>query len=102
MEQLALATLIRGHRGKLDPAIFNPLPLRLVHGVEHACVILRLAVLLHRSRVPDSLPTLLWSSEPEKLNLEFPRSWLSGHPLTKADLSEERSQLEKLDLTLRY
>ncbi len=102
MEQLALATLIRGHRGKLDPAIFSPLPLRLVHGVKHACVILRLAVLLHRSRVPDSLPTLLWSGEPGKLNLEFPRRWLSGHPLTKADLSEEMSQLEKIDLTLRY
>ena len=102
VEQLALATLILSHRGKLDPVIFEVLPERLVHGVKHACVILRLTILLHRSRIPDSLPPMAWSSENGKLHLEFPPRWLNGHPLTKADLSEEKSQLEKIGLSLRY
>jgi exopolyphosphatase/guanosine-5'-triphosphate,3'-diphosphate pyrophosphatase len=101
-EQLALACLILGHRGKVDPAIFAALPDRWVVGTMRTCVILRLAVLLHRSRIPDALPALEWKVQGEKLLIKFPGKWLAGHPLTRADLAEEKAQLGRLDVSLRY
>ncbi len=55
-DQLVLATLIRTHRRGLSAEVFATLPDRLVLQVTRLSALLRLAVLVHRSRLARALP----------------------------------------------
>ena len=95
-----LATLVLGHRRKLlRPVASEPLTwsdealLRMV-------VLLRLAVLLNRSRSPRTLPALEVRPTKTGLALAFPPGWLEEHPLTVADLAQERPLLAAAGVTL--
>lgn len=99
-EQRRLAALVRAHRRKF--------PLQRLRGLETseaprlACiaVLLRLAVLLHRGRSDTPLPELALEVEGPRVRLAFPAGWLDGHPLTRADLDEERALLAAAGLEL--
>lgn len=96
-----LAALILGHRRRLSRDWFPDL---LGIGSERLlrlCVLLRLAVLLNRSRSPRPLPRIALSAKRDKLTLEFPPGWLEEHPLTCADLEEEREYLEGVGYRLK-
>ncbi|MCZ6917886.1 MAG: exopolyphosphatase [Gemmatimonadetes bacterium] len=102
-EQQVVATLILGHRRKLiAPVVFGDLPDRLVTPVKRACVVLRIAALLHRSRWPTGEPSPTWEAQSDRLRLTLRRGWLAEHPLTEADLGEERRQLKRVKITLEY
>jgi exopolyphosphatase/guanosine-5'-triphosphate,3'-diphosphate pyrophosphatase len=92
-DQLRLATLVRGHRRKFAEGIFDGLPEESVESARRLCVLLRLAVLLHRSRLPATLPRLGLRARGDELRLALPRSWLERHPLTRADFEHEVSYL---------
>ena len=100
-EQLILATLILGHRRKLTTEIFAGLPARLANTVMQTCVLLRLAVLLHRSRHADEPPRLRWQADGDNLRLTFPDHWLNRHPLTHEDLSREQDYLRRVGIVLQ-
>ena len=61
-------------------------------------LILRLAVLLHRSRTPAALPTIAVAAAAKGFSLSFPPGWLAAHPLTAADLAQEREYLARAGL----
>ena len=65
------------------------------------CVLLRLAVRLHRTRSPKSLPTFELRVVADGLELSFPAAWLERHPLTNADLDEEDTLLSDCGVRLR-
>jgi len=96
LDQSDLATLVRSHRRKLpeDEAEPGESLLRLV-------VVLRLAVLLHRSRDSEPLPHIDIQIKNQKILLRFPQDWLSCNPLTKLDLEQEALYLASLPLTLK-
>ena len=62
------------------------------------CVILRLAVLLNRSRSRKSVPQPRLVGEPGKLSLTIPDGWLEDHPLTHADLQAETERLKEFGI----
>ena len=66
-------------------------------------MILRLAVLLNRSRNATELPKVTFSVDEKSLSLGFDADWLAENPLTVADLERERGFLEQVgyNLTLR-
>ncbi len=99
-EQLVLSALILGHRRKLTVQIVAELPEDLTESVMRTCVVLRLAVLLHRSRQIDELPEILWRTHDNGLLLTFPHGWLGTHPLTGEDLSREREYLKGVGIEL--
>ena len=99
-EQRVLSVLIGGHRRRLDLPIFETLPERLIEPTKRVCALLRLSIVLHRSRLPNTQIAAQWRASGEVLHLEFPRRWLSGHPLTRADLSSEKVQLDRLGIEL--
>jgi exopolyphosphatase / guanosine-5'-triphosphate,3'-diphosphate pyrophosphatase len=85
-DQAILATLVLGHRGKLEKLALLPRDLsawRLIF-----C--LRLAALLHRTHDDRGLPAW-WASVNNEaaFQLEIPEHWLAEHPWTAAALSEE-------------
>jgi exopolyphosphatase/guanosine-5'-triphosphate,3'-diphosphate pyrophosphatase len=99
-EQQQLAILVRAHRRKF------PLTELQALGEEEAtlgfslAVLLRLAVLLHRSHSDEPLPTLILKASEMKLKLCFPEGWLDEHPLTQADLEQETGMLEAVKFKL--
>lgn len=89
-EQRVLSVLVRAHRRKFPSGLWRDLSgnERLV---EHLAVLLRLAVLLHRSRAESGQVTLAGGRR--CLELRFAPGWLEAHPLTQADLLEEAELL---------
>jgi exopolyphosphatase/guanosine-5'-triphosphate,3'-diphosphate pyrophosphatase len=92
-EQQVLATLVRGHRRKFPRSVIRSLPRGWSRSTERLAILLRLAVVLHRSRSPDPLPEATLSVAKKSLELRFPEGWLDRHPLTRADLESEGTHL---------
>ena len=63
-------------------------------------VLLRLSVVLNRSRTGDPLPHVSLKVRGNQIKLEFPDDWLNRHPLTQLDLEQEASYLKSIDHTL--
>ncbi len=99
-EQQAVAELIRGHRRKPSPSLkqrqgpAGEATLRMT-------ILLRLAVLLERSRSSKPLPTLGVEVDKQSLVLRVPQRWLAEHPLTFADLQREREDLVDVGFDLQ-
>lgn len=100
--QALLAALIRSHRRRLLPELFEELPEGWGTMGLRLCLLLRLAVLLHRSRQPDPLPELRLRAGERSLDLSFPAGWLEQHPLTSADLLREVDHLSQHGIALGF
>lgn len=100
-EQQQLAFLVRGHRRKFPKEEYRSLPPALKPTCRYLCLLLRLAVLLHRSRSSARLPEFRIRAGKEKIELSFPPRWLEQHPLTLADLEQEAEYLRQIDFRLR-
>ncbi len=92
-EQHMLAAMLRCQRRSLAMSAINELPDRLIEPTLRCVLLLRLAVLLHRSHAPRPLPPLDLLIGARQLKLTISRSWLDGHPLTTSDLDAEREYL---------
>jgi exopolyphosphatase / guanosine-5'-triphosphate,3'-diphosphate pyrophosphatase len=101
-EQTLVARLVRIHRRKIAPEIFAGLPSPWPELLPRAIVLLRLAVLLNRSRTPTQVPAFELQASPSKLSLRFPEGWLDQHPLTRADLEREVEYLRAIDVSLDF
>jgi exopolyphosphatase/guanosine-5'-triphosphate,3'-diphosphate pyrophosphatase len=88
-EQRVLACVVRAHRRRLDREMFAALPREWRVRALRLAVILRLAVLLHRSRTRQALPALKLTANGRSLRLSLPAGWLRANPLTHADLDRE-------------
>lgn len=99
-EQQQLAMLVLAHRRKFPLAELAELGEELAPRILYLAVLLRLAVLLHRSHSDESLPSLKWGAKERKLKLGFPPGWLETHPLTQADLEQEIGMLDAVNFKL--
>jgi exopolyphosphatase/guanosine-5'-triphosphate,3'-diphosphate pyrophosphatase len=101
-EQKLLALLVLNHRRKLS---LSAIP-KIAPAWQQKClkliVILRLAVLLNRTRAPASLPAFQLVPQDDSLEIRFPPGWLSEHPLTRADLEREVGYLRNAAVGLIY
>jgi exopolyphosphatase/guanosine-5'-triphosphate,3'-diphosphate pyrophosphatase len=100
-EQRLLARLVRWHRRRLefdDLADLGPEWRRIA---ERLVLLLRLAVLFHRNRGSDRPPPFTLVPGRDALTLRFRLRSLRRHPLTQADLLQERQHLEEQGIKLR-
>jgi exopolyphosphatase/guanosine-5'-triphosphate,3'-diphosphate pyrophosphatase len=88
-QQNLLAALIRGHRRKFPAEAFDALPEPLRRSARQLCVLLRLAVLIHRGRTARGKPRLRIEAAGSEVRLRFPPDWLDAHPLTRSELEQE-------------
>jgi len=99
-EQTMLAALVRSHRRRFDPSVFDEVVPSKRDAAIRLALILRLAVLLNRSR-NDRAPTgLEVSGGRKRITLRFPDGWLDAHPLTQEDLRLERELIAEIDVKL--
>jgi exopolyphosphatase/guanosine-5'-triphosphate,3'-diphosphate pyrophosphatase len=93
-EQKLLSLLVRAHRRKFPVQLFHELPEKHARTAVRLAILLRVAVVLHRSRSPEPLPEYTLSAGKRSLTLRFPEGWLDEHPLTRADLEQESAYLK--------
>lgn len=97
-DQQTLGALIAGHRRKLPLERFAALPARMRERALRACLILRLAVLLNRSRGHQPVPELVFTPRKNGYEIGTPEGWLAANPLSRADLEEEVARLRDAGL----
>lgn len=101
LEQKLLASLVTLHRRKLDDPFLDELPGTWREPAFKLTVLLRLAVLLNRSRSPSDLPAIRLVPGKDCLELRFPAGWLDDNPLTTADLAQETEWLASRGFDLK-
>jgi len=99
--QRFLAALVRAHRRSVPKSAFEMIPDRLLANARHLAALLRLAVLLHRSRGNETPAGLQLQAEGEKLTLRMDKRWLQARPLLRADLESEPEDMLGLGINLR-
>ena len=101
-DQIVLAAIIRSHRRKFSPALFNDLPSPWNLYTPYLSLILRLAVLLHRNRHEQKLPDFKIAIIKSNILLQFPKTWLTQSALTRADLIQEADYLKAAGFKLEF
>lgn len=101
-EQLKLATLVALQRRKIKQDWLDQLTDYQFKTLLPLIVILRLGVLLCRSRTEQNIEGLNMKLNFNEIIMDFPQGWLSNHPLSKADLDSEKKYLRSLKLYLNF
>jgi exopolyphosphatase/guanosine-5'-triphosphate,3'-diphosphate pyrophosphatase len=99
-QQTTLAALVRGHRRKFPAPVFDELG--DADTSRRLCVLLRLAVLLHRGRASGDKRSMRALAENDRIQVRFPDDWLEDHPLTRAELASEAELLASAGFVLEY
>jgi exopolyphosphatase/guanosine-5'-triphosphate,3'-diphosphate pyrophosphatase len=100
-EQKILAFLIANQRQVINLQPCQELPKSWHRSALRLMILLRIAVLLNRSRTSKTLPGIDVSVGDSELELVFPQDWLVANPLTIADLDRESVYLAGIDYTLK-
>ena len=101
-EQRFLAFLIGCHRHALSKSVANKLPRAWRRPALRLALLLRLAVLLNRSRSGAEIPEIKLAVERRRIHLAFDAEWLAANPLTVADLGREQTYLASIGYELNY
>jgi exopolyphosphatase/guanosine-5'-triphosphate,3'-diphosphate pyrophosphatase len=101
-DQKLLALLVRAHRRKFPNNLFKALDSVDNEAMSKIAIIIRIAVILHRSRSSNPLPSFHSIARENILEIEFPDGWLEQHPLTQADLEQEISYLKNSGFKLMF
>jgi exopolyphosphatase/guanosine-5'-triphosphate,3'-diphosphate pyrophosphatase len=101
-EQRLLAYLIENQRHELGRRLQPELPRAWREPGLRLAMLLRLAVLLNRSRSKSDLPPIRIKAAERSLQLSFDAAWLQTNPLTVADLERERGYLQSVGYELSF
>ncbi|MCZ6803444.1 MAG: exopolyphosphatase [Proteobacteria bacterium] len=101
-EQILLSILVRSHRRKIAADIFEQLTDDVQNRLIKLIIILRLAIVLNRSRNAIKAPEIDIKINKNKIELQFQDDWLAEHPLTEADLETEAGYLSVTDYKLIF
>lgn len=99
-EQRRLAHLVLAQKGKLNNNIFEKLRKKGRKLILKLALLLRLAIIFHRSRVAVQLPSIELTRTGKELVVALPGQWLDEHPLTLNDLQMEADYLKGQELVL--
>lgn len=103
-EQKFLWALVRSQRRSFKTHRFSDLHAPYPITGPRLAILLRLSVLLNRSRQDDAVPNKLKvkiRKGGRQVRMRFPDGWLDDSPLTRADLQEEKRYL-KPDYKLKF
>ncbi len=100
-EQNTLSTLVRAHRRKFPLGIFDLISDEEIRTkMTQLTIILRLAIVLSRSRNTVKLPDI--NVDSNSIKIEFDDGWLADNPLTEADLETESNYISVTGYKLKY
>lgn len=100
-DQAILAAVIQGHRRKVRPETYQPIPPDHEEHVLYYTLLFRLAVLLNRSRTDEPTPAFEVIVTPTSLTLTLPPGWLDAHPLSREDLHQQIERFDRVGVALK-
>ena len=100
-EQQILSLLIRYHRQKFIKGDFKTFSSKHRKALYRLTIILRISVILNRSRPDYQAPDYSIKAKKKSLTLRFPEHWFDDNPLTIADLENEIDYLETIGFKLK-
>jgi exopolyphosphatase/guanosine-5'-triphosphate,3'-diphosphate pyrophosphatase len=100
LEQRVLALLVGSHRRSFSRKIFQALPKSRQANAIRLAVLLRLAVLFHRSRTNVDYAGVLLEAKKASLQVTIPEGSPADNPLILADLEQERRHLANAGVEL--
>lgn len=100
-EQHALAALVRGQRRGFPQKTIAKLPDFLQDSTTKLAVLLRLALVFNRGRSEKTDTYVRLKVTRKGLRVTLPAGWLAEHPLTEADLYQEKKYLKKAGFKLK-
>lgn len=98
--QNMLGLLLRLQRGKIKIEVIENLP-RLNKDIMLNIIILRIAIILERSRDWDASRQIKIKHKGRKIKLKFPKKYLQKHPLTRTDFEQEVQEIIKVGFKLK-
>lgn len=101
-EQRFLSLLIGGQRHRISKSAFSVLPDGWQEPGLRLLMLLRLAVLLNRSRKETGQPPVTLQVSDNSIDLDFDADWLAANPLTVADLEREQQFLDNIGYELKF
>ncbi len=101
-EQKLLAFLIATQRSDLSRTSLSDVTTKWRKQAMRLSIILRMAVLLNRSRSSVELPAIKATAGKRTINIGFPAGWLEVNPLTITDLEREQSYLRNVGYELTF
>ena len=101
-EKSLLAALVLVHRRKLSDPRLRELAGGRLKLVRRLGALLRIAVLLNRTRSPNPKPPLELVVADDHVHLSFAEGWLEDQPLTREDLQAEAQRLESAGMRLSW
>jgi len=101
-EQKLLSFLVASQRSSIDKARLSALPSVWSKKAMRLAVVLRLAVLLNRSRKAADLTSIEARASNGEFRLQFAEGWLADNPLTIADLKREKPMLANVGVDLSF
>ncbi|MEJ2481301.1 MAG: exopolyphosphatase, partial [Acidihalobacter sp.] len=101
-EQRLLALLVRAQRRKFPYKLFEPLSVDQRNRALHLAMLLRLAILLQRTRGEESPPIESVQASGSGIKLRFEPGWLEAHALPQADLEQEQAWIKPAGLKLKF
>ncbi len=101
-DQILLATLVRAHRRKFPLKLIRDIGPPWNEAAQSLALLLRLAIVLNRSRDTVELPDIRIGLGAARIDLRFPPQWLDNHPLTVADLEQEAAYLGAAEIELTF
>lgn len=99
-EQRLMAFLIGSQRNAIDTARLKTLPRAWRDSALRLAILLRLAVLLNRSRKELNHPPVTIQVNENSIRISFDAEWLARNPLTIADLEGEQGYLDNVGYKL--
>jgi len=101
-DQKILSVLVRTQRGSFSAELFKTLNEQWQENAKKIAIILRISILLVRSRHYENLVTPTLSVSDKQIRLTFPENFLEEHPLTSADLQKEQGVLAQGGITFEF
>ena len=101
-EQKLLACLIANQRTELVRSSLNSVTSKWRTSALRLAILLRLAVLLNRSRTSIEAPDFDMTVGKRELDLRFASGWLDANPLTITDLEREQRYLDEVGYSLSF
>jgi exopolyphosphatase/guanosine-5'-triphosphate,3'-diphosphate pyrophosphatase len=99
-EQRMMAFLIGSQRNVIDTARLKALPRTWRDAALRLAILLRLAVLLNRSRKESNHAPVTIQVSKNSIRISFDAEWLARNPLTIADLEREQGYLDSVGYKL--
>lgn len=100
-EQQALAAMVRGQRRSFPRKHIKQLSDEMQQATLRLTILLRLSLVFNRGRSEKTDTHVGLSLHRNTLILTLPEGWLEEHPLTEADLLQERQELKEIDIRLK-